>query len=186
MGTTRGMTSSSPSGDSPPGWDHNPTSPRRRAVLALMAFAGLLVAGYLSLYQLGVYDDVWDPFFSARTVLDLTEPVPDAVAGVAAYATELVLLALGGRDRWRSLPWTCLALGAVLTCGALVSVALIVIQPAIAGAWCTLCLVSAALSLALFVLGIGEARAAWQHIARVHHRGIPWRDAVWGRTPHPS
>jgi Vitamin K epoxide reductase family len=170
----------------PPGWDENPTSFGHRLLLAALAFAGLLVALYLTLYQLGAYDTVWDPFFDSRTVLDLTEPVPDALAGVLAYATELVLLAIGGRARWRTHPWVCLLLGAVLTAGAVVSIALIVIQPTVAGDWCTLCLVSAALSLALFVLGIDEARAAWQHIRRVRERGAGWADAVWGRAPHLS
>lgn len=170
----------------PPGWKHNPTSWRRRGLLALLAAGGLIVATYLTLFQLGVLDEVWDPWFDSRTVLELTEPVPDALAGVLAYAAELVLLALGGRDRWRSLPWACLALGAVLACGAVVSIALIVIQPAVAGAWCTLCLASAALSLALFALGIGEAAAAWQHVRRARRQGVRFGDAVWGRAPEPS
>src|SRR3954451_9320989 len=113
----------------PPGFDHNPTTYRRRAGLAVLALAGLLVAGYLTLYQWDAWP-VWDPFFTAEKVLDLTKPVPDALAGVAAYGTELLLLALGGEDRWRRLPWVCLALGAVLTMGAVVSVALIIVQPA--------------------------------------------------------
>jgi Vitamin K epoxide reductase family len=162
----------------PPGWRENPTSAAKRARLAVLAFLGLLIASYLTLYQLHAYDTVWDPFFDSRTVLDLTKPVPDALAGVLAYATELVLLALGGRDRWRSLPWACLALGAVLTTGAVVSIALIIIQPTVAGDWCTLCLVSAALSLALFFLGIDEARAAWQEVARQRARGVGWVEAL--------
>jgi hypothetical protein len=170
--------------DRPPGWDENPTSYGHRALLAALAFTGFVVALYLTLYQFRLYDTVWDPFFDSRTVLDLTWPVPDALAGVIAYGAELVLLALGGQDRWRSLPWACLALGAVLTMGAVVSIALIIIQPTVAGAWCTLCLVSAALSLALFFLGIGEARAAWQHVVRAHERGATWGDAVWGRAAH--
>src|SRR3954447_10021656 len=168
--------------DVPPGWDHNPTSPRRRLGLAGLAFCGLVVATYLTLFQLHLYDTVWDPFVESRTVLELTAPDPDALGGVAAYAAELLLLAVGGRDRWRSLPWACLALGAVLTTGAVVSIALIAIQPSVAGAWCTLCLVSAALSLVLFVLGIGEARAAWQHVRRAQARGARLGDAIWGRA----
>jgi uncharacterized membrane protein len=164
----------------PPGWSHNPTSLRRRGLLAALASAGLLVATYLVLYQFGLYDSVWDPWFDAEKVLDLTYPIPDALAGVLAYGIELVLLALGGSDRWRSMPWVCLALGVVLTIGAVVSIGLIIVQATVAGAWCLLCLVSAALSLALFVLGIGEARAAWQFIARERRRGAELRDALWG------
>ncbi len=170
----------------PPGFDENPTSFSRRALLAALAGIGFLVALYLTLYQWRAWENVWDPFFDSRTVLDLTSPVPDALAGVLAYATEIALLALGGRDRWRSLPWACLALGGVLTTGAVVSIALIVIQPTVAGAWCTLCLVSAGVSFALFGLGIGEARAAWQHIQRARSQGIPLGDAFWGRAASAS
>jgi hypothetical protein len=154
----------------PPGWDHNPTSPRRRAGLAVLAGTGFAVALYLTLYQLGLYDSVWDPWLDSPAVLGLTEPVPDALAGALAYGAELVLLAVGGPARWRTHPWVCLALGAILTMGAVVSIGLIVVQPAVAGAWCLLCLVSAALSLALFALGIEEARAAWQHVRRTGQR----------------
>lgn len=170
----------------PPGWEENPTSFSRRALLVALAGIGLLVALYLTLYQWRAWSNVWDPFFDSRTVLDLTSPVPDALAGVLAYGTEIVLLALGGRDRWRSLPWVCLVLGAVLTMGAVVSIGLIVVQPTVAGTWCTLCLVSAALSLALFALGIGEVRAAWQHVSRARSQGIALGDAVWGRAASAS
>ncbi len=166
----------------PPGWHHNPTSLRRRALLAVLAACGLCIALYLTLFQFDAWTTVWDPWFDSRTVLDLTSPVPDALAGVLAYGAELLLLALGGRDRWRTLPWVCLALGAVLSGGAVVSIALIVIQPTVAGAWCTLCLVSAAISLILFVFGIGEARAAWQAIRRSVARGWSFGDAFWGRA----
>ena len=167
-------------GPVPPGFDENPTSYRRRALLGALALAGLLVASYLTLYQWGAWPE-WDPFFDATTVLDLTKPVPDALAGVAAYGVELLLLSLGGRDRWQRLPWACLALGAVLSAGAVTSIALIIVQPTVAGGWCTLCLLSAAISLALFFLGIGEARAAWQHVRRELARGTALGDAVWGR-----
>ncbi len=170
----------------PPGWSHNPTSPSRRGLLAALAAAGLLVSIYLTLYQWDAWGDVWDPFFDSRKVLDLTEPVPDALAGVLAYGGELVLLALGGRDRWRSLPWACLALGAMLAAGAVISIGLIVVQPTVAGSWCTLCLVSAALSLGLFALGAEEAVAALQHVRRARDMGVSLGDAVWGRAAFAS
>jgi hypothetical protein len=155
--------------DVPPGFDHDPTARSRRALLLGLAVAGLAIAAWLTLYQVGVLASPWDPVFgdrSSRAVLDLTEPVPDAAAGVLAYATEIVLLLVGPPGRWRTMPWTCLALGAVLATGAVVSIVLIVVQPAVADAWCLLCLGSAALSLALFALGIGEARAALAHLRR--------------------
>ena len=175
-----------PASSQPPGWAHDRTSYARRVVLAMLALAGLLIALYLTLYQWRAWSNVWDPFFDSRTVLDLTDPVPDALAGVLAYGAELLLLVPGGRDRWRSLPWACLALGAILTAGAAVSIGLIVVQPAVAGTWCTLCLASAALSLALFALGIEEAVAAWQHVRRAREQGISLGDAVWGRAASAS
>ncbi|HSD76141.1 MAG TPA: vitamin K epoxide reductase family protein [Solirubrobacteraceae bacterium] len=176
------MPDAPPAGAVPPGWDHNPTSLSRRALLSLLAAAGLAIALYLTLFQLRAFDTVWDPWFESRKVLELTEPVPDALAGVLAYGAELLLLALGGRDRWRSLPWVCLALGLTLATGGAVSIALIVIQPTVAAAWCTLCLASACLSLSLLALGFGEARAAWQHVRRARTRGVAFGDAFWGRA----
>lgn len=121
--------------------------------MPVLAALGLAVAGYLTLVQLDVIAQVWDPLFgaaSSRAVLDLTHPLPDAAAGTAAYGAELVLL-LAGRGR--------ILLGLILLAGALTSVALIIIQPVFVGHWCTLCLASAAVSFALLGFGRAEARA---------------------------
>jgi hypothetical protein len=145
-------------------------STSRRGVLSLLALAGLAIAVYLSLYQLGVISTPWDPFFGRRVdrVLDLTAPVPDALAGVMAYATELLLLAIG-----RTRLWARVALGGVLVSGVGVSIVLIVIQPTLVGDWCTLCLCSAGLSGALFALGIGDTRAALVSMGRPREHGQP-------------
>lgn len=172
--------------DVPPGWTKNPTDYRRRARLGVLAFAGLVIALYLTLYQFRAYDQVWDPFFDARKVLDATYPIPDAFAGVIAYGAELLLLVLGGRDRWRRLPWACLALGAILIGGVIVSIALIAVQATLLGHWCSLCLASAALSFALFGLGIDEARASFEFLTRARRAGIPLGDAFWGRAGRVS
>ncbi|HEU4975980.1 MAG TPA: vitamin K epoxide reductase family protein [Baekduia sp.] len=167
----------------PPGWSHNPTSYRRRLLLSGLSFTGLLIAIYLVLYQFRLYPEsaIVGPWDSPK-VLDATYPVPDAFAGVIAYGAELLLLALGGRDRWRSLPWVCLSLGAILATGAVVSVALIVVQPTVVGHWCIWCLGSALISFLLFFLGFGEAIASWQHVRRARERGVALGDAVWGRA----
>ena len=166
----------------PPGWDRNPTTWARRARIGVLALIGLCIASYLTLYQVGVFDRVWEPLFGggSRRVLDWTHPFPDAALGVVAYASELVLLAIGGEDRWRTKPWTVLALGLVILGGAVTSVALIIIQPTAVGGWCTLCLASAALSLAIFALGIDEPRAGLEHLARVRASGGSVRQALLG------
>ena len=136
----------------PPGWDENPTTYSKRIRLIVVAFAGLCIASYLTLYQLGIFTEVWDPFFpnGSPNVLRLMEPFPDAALGALAYMTEVVLSLIGGEDRWRTAPWTVLALGFVILCGTAVSVLLVIAQPFVVGAWCTLCLTSAFLSFAIF------------------------------------
>ncbi|HET7478425.1 MAG TPA: vitamin K epoxide reductase family protein [Rubrobacteraceae bacterium] len=164
----------------PPGFDKNPTRWSRRLLLAALALLGLFVSAYLALYQIGVIGGVWDPFFESRRVLDFLG-VPDAALGVLAYATEIILLFIGGRERWRTMPWTVLALGVVILSGAVVSVLLILMQAFLVGAWCTLCLASAAISLAIFLLGADEPVAGPRYLKRVRGSGgSAWR-ALWGR-----
>lgn len=165
----------------PPGWDDNPTAWPKRVAIAALAFAGLCVAGY----QLGVFPNVWDPLFQSPKVLHLQEPFPDAALGVVAYGAEIILSFIGGRDRWRTMPWTALAFGAVALSGALTSILLIIIQPTIANAWCTLCLVSAAISFAIFGFGYDEPLAAFQHLKGVRASGDSVRRALRGRNPKP-
>ncbi len=172
-------------GDSsvPPGWDENPTAWPRRIALAGIALVGFMVAGYLTLYQLHVFSRVWDPFFPRGTpiVTHLTDPFPDAILGVLAYGTEIALSFIGGSDRWRTMPWTAIGFGLVVASGAVVSVFLMIVQPTVAHAWCTLCLVSAGISLVLFGWGADEALAGMQHLKRVRASGGSiWR-AFWGR-----
>ncbi len=163
----------------PPGFDENPTAWPRRLLLMALALAGLFVSVYLTLFQVGVIGGVWDPFFRSEAVLTYLG-VPDASLGALAYATEVVLLSVGGRERWRTMPWTVLALGVVILSGAIVSVLLILMQAFLVGAWCALCLVSAAVSLAIFGLGYDEPLAGLRHLNRVRGSGgSAWR-ALWG------
>jgi hypothetical protein len=169
----------------PPGWDENPTAWPKRARLIAAASVGLCIASYLTLYQLGVFANVWDPFFRSEEVLRLLEPLPDAALGVVAYLAEIVLSLIGGEDRWRSAPWTVLALGVVISCGAAVSVLLVIVQLVVVGAWCTLCLVSALVSFLIFWWGVKEPLAALQHFRRVLHSGGSVWAELWGRGEPP-
>ena len=82
----------------PPGWDENPTAWPKRIRLVVLAFVGLCVASYLTLYQLGVFAHVWDPFFQSSKVLNPLGQFPDAALGVAAYLAEIVLSLIGAVD----------------------------------------------------------------------------------------
>jgi hypothetical protein len=166
----------------PPGWDQNPTAWPKRLSLAARAFVGFIVAGYLTLYQFGVFPTIWDPFFpnGSPKVLGFTYPFPDAALGVLAYLTEIVLSFIGGRERWRTMPWTSIALGFVVGFGAVVSVLLMIVQPVVVGAWCALCLASAFISFTIVGPGMEELLAALQHLKRVRaHRRSVWQ-ALWG------
>ena len=172
-------------GPIPPGWDENPTAWSKRLSLAARAFVGLCIASYLTLYQLGVFPNVWDPFFGngSREVLtssfSRSLPVPDASLGALAYLSEIVLSFIGGRDRWRTMPWTTVALGLVVGLGAVVSVLLMIVQPVVAGAWCTLCLASAFVSLTIVGPGLEELLATLQHLKRVRANGHSAWQALW-------
>lgn len=159
----------------PPGFDENPTAWPRRMLLAALALAGFCVSVYLTLFQIEVIPGVWDPFFTSPKVLTFLG-FPDAALGALAYATEIILLSIGGRERWRTMPWTVLALGVVILSGAIVSVLLILMQAFLVGAWCTLCLASAAISFAIFGLGYDEPLAGLRYLKRVRDSGgSAWR-----------
>ena len=169
-------------GTVPPGWEENPTAWAKRIRLVMLATVGACVASYLTLYQLGIVTEVWDPLFpdGSPKVLHLLEPLPDAALGALAYVTEIVLSLIGGEDRWFTAPWTVLALGFFILCGAAVSVVLLIVQPVVVGAWCTLCSVSAFVSFAIFGWGVDEPLAALQYLRAVRAKGGSTWSAPWG------
>ena len=166
----------------PPGWDENPTAWPKRLSFAARAFVGLCIATYLALYQVGVFSNVWEPFFGSGSREVLTSafsrslPVPDASLGALAYLTELVLSFIGGRDRWRTLPWTTIVLGFVVSFGAVVSILLMIVQPVVVGTWCTLCLASAVISVLMIGPAMDELLASLQYLKRERLLGrSTWR-----------
>ena len=163
----------------PPWFDENPTRWSRRLPIIVLACAGLCVSVYLTLYQVDVLQGVWDPFGRSTAVLEYLG-IPDAALGALAYGAEIILSLIGGSQKWRTMPWTVLAFGVVIVSGAGVSVLLILMQAFLVGAWCTLCLASAAISLAIFILGFKEPLAGIRYLVRVRGSGgSAWR-ALWG------
>jgi uncharacterized membrane protein len=136
----------------------------RRAFIAGLALAGLAIAVYLTLYQLGIAPTVWEPFFGdgSRRVLhspiSRLLPVPDASLGAAGYLVELVTGLIGGRERWRTAPKTVLFFGVVAAAMTLFGLLLAAVQAFWLRAGCTLCLGSAGISVAIAGLAWGEVR----------------------------
>jgi uncharacterized membrane protein len=168
--------------ETPEGWDYNPSTWRQRLPLVGVALVGFGIAVYLTLYQTDVVSDVWEPFFGSgsREILNSgvshALPVPDAALGAFGYLLDAVAGLVGGRQRWRTMPWMVLVFGAAVGPLGAVSVALTIIQPAVYGTFCTLCLASAAISLMLIPPAMDEVLASLQELARVRRRGgSAWR-----------
>lgn len=154
----------------PPGWSYNPSSWAQRIPIAAFALVGWLASRYLAAYQLGHIDTVWDPFFGDGTLRVITSnvsqsfPVSDAGLGSLAYVTEALLTCQGGERRWRTSPWMVIVFGILVIPLSLVSITLIILQPLVVGAWCSLCLFTAFCMLLPIALGIDEVAAVLQYL----------------------
>jgi uncharacterized membrane protein len=161
-----------------------PSSFGKRIPVVALALAACGVSIYLALYQYHVTDRVWDPLFGNGSEKVLTSPisralpVSDAALGAVAYFAEAVLELAGGRHRWRERSWLVLLLGLVAAALGVVGVVLVVSQPLLTGTFCTLCLVSAAISFTVVGLVSTEVLAAAKQVRARHRTGQSWRDAA--------
>lgn len=181
----------------PPGWDHCPSGGAQRLPIVVAGLVGLLAAGWLSLYQGDVVDTVWEPFFGDDPDEIVLEsgfsrwfernlPVGDAFMGAFVYFADVVTGSIGGRDRWRRMPWLIGLFTLFVVVMGAVSVVLVVFQPVLYGAFCTLCIVSAVASLCMIGPALDEVLATLQHLSRVRAGdGSLWR-AVWGLSPEAA
>ncbi len=173
--------------DIPPGWSHNPSAWSKRLPVLALALTGCGIATYLGLYQLNIVQVVWEPFFEDGSHRILKEssiahllPVPDAVLGAMVYLLDAAAGAIGGRTRWRTMPWIVLLLGVIAGGLAVGGVLLTICQPLLFHAYCTLCLASAACSILMVGLVMAEVMAALQFLKREREQGhSAWR-ALWG------
>jgi uncharacterized membrane protein len=172
--------------DVPPGWDYNPSTWKQRVPIIVMAWVAFGIAAYLALYQWRLVGDVWEPFFGegSRVILNswISEllPIPDAALGALSYLVDAIAGLIGGKSRWRTMPWMVVLFGIAVGPLGAVSVLLVIFQPVLFGAWCTLCLATAVLSVLMIGPAMDEVLASLQHLKRVRARGeSAWR-AFWG------
>lgn len=170
----------------PPGWDYNPAAWSERLPIVGLALVGLGIASYLGLYQIDVVDAVWEPFFGdgSVTILDsrisYVLPVPDAWLGAFGYFVDAVTGAIGSTKRWKKMPWIVVVFGIAVGPLGFVSMMLVVFQPVLFDAFCTLCLASAVVSIAMIGPAMDEMLASLQYLKRVRLSGqSAWR-AFWG------
>ena len=139
----------------PQGFKSKPSSWEKRKALLILAVAGFFVALYLGLYELKVFETVWDPFFGSgtRNVLNSSFsrslPIPDGILGAFGYLCDVILVSIGNESRWYASPWIVILYFLLVVLMALVSIFLIILQAFIVHAWCTLCLLSAVLSISM-------------------------------------
>lgn len=180
--------------DIPPGWAYTPASWLQRTPIAVLALVGFFIARYLGAYQLGHVDTVWEPFFPGsgemKGVMNGTEtiitssvskawPIADGALGAIVYMLELVMTWMGGKDRWRTMPWMVLALGILIVPLGVVSIYFIIIQPIQIGTWCTLCLIAALAMAVMIPYSLDEFVAMGQFLVDAHRRGKPFWRTFW-------
>lgn len=169
----------------PPGWSYDPSTAAQRAPLIALALFGFLASRYMGAYQLGYVGVVWDPVFGDGTMRVLDSrisaafPVSDAGLGAVAYAVGALLGFTGDRTRWRTMPWVVALFGVVVVSLGVVQVLLVLSQPLLVGAWCTLCLLSAFGTLWMIALSFDEVVATLQLLDRRTDEGVPLWRAFW-------
>jgi uncharacterized membrane protein len=157
----------------PPGWNFNPSAWSQRLPVLALSLLGLLIAGYLFLFQIHVFNSVWDPFFGKGTEKVLTSgfsklfPVPDAALGILGYFGDLLFGSIGGEKRWKSMPVMVLLFGLAVGPLGFVSIVLAIVQPVMVHTWCTLCLLSAFISVFIVGPSMPEILATLQYLKRV-------------------
>jgi hypothetical protein len=176
--------------DIPPGWTANPSSWHQRIPIIVLAMFGGAAATWLALYQQGVVQTIWEPFFGDGTTDIVRDsgfsqffdrfPIGDAALGAFGYLADAVTGAIGGTRRWRTMPWIVIAFGAFVGPFGAISVMLTIFQPVLYHSFCTLCLFSGVVSLAMIGPGVDEVLASLQHLRRERADGKSvWR-TFWG------
>jgi uncharacterized membrane protein len=172
----------------PPGWDYNPSAWKQRLPIVALALVAFGAASHLALYQFGIIEEPWEPFFGDGSKIILESwvskllPVSDAALGALSYVADAVAGLVGGRRRWRTMPWMVVLFGILVGPLGAVSVLLVILQPVVFGAWCTLCLLTALLSVLMVGPTLDEVLASLQFVKREKALGnSAWR-AFWGSS----
>ncbi|MHA6249379.1 vitamin K epoxide reductase family protein [Pontibacter sp. CAU 1760] len=172
--------------DIPPGWSYNPAAWGQRMPIVIMAMVGVLIASYMALFQLKIIEEVWEPFFGNDSRKILTSsvskvlPIPDAALGAIGYLADALTGVIGGVRRWRTMPWIVIMFGLAVGPLGFISILLVVLQPVMFDAWCTLCLTSAAISVIMIGPAMDEMLASLQYMKRAKNANVSLWKIFWG------
>jgi uncharacterized membrane protein len=169
----------------PPGWTYNPSTWSQRIPIIGLAFVGFLLAKYLAAYQLGHISNVWDPFFADGTKRILESdvskafPISDAGLGAWSYLLDAVAGIYGSSRRWRTQPWVVVLFGLMVIPPGVTSIVLVMLQPIVVGAWCTICLTTAIVMLLMIPPAIDEVVATVQFLRQSKFQGKSLWTTFW-------
>lgn len=169
----------------PPGWTYNPSTAGQRIPIMILAFLGFLFSRNLASFQLGHIPDIVDPFFGDGTRRVLTSdiskafPVSDAGLGALTYLLDVIAASIGGRARWRTMPWAVVLFGFMIIPTGVTSITLVMLQPIGVGAWCTLCLLTAFIMLIMVPPAVDEVLASFQLLKRKREEGESFWKVFW-------
>ncbi|HEY5370077.1 MAG TPA: vitamin K epoxide reductase family protein [Hanamia sp.] len=169
--------------DIPFGSSSNPSSWSKRVPLLILASVGFLIALYLGLYQLHVFENVWEPFFGngtnavVKSSFSRSLPIPDGLIGAFGYLCDIVLVSIGDHVRWKTKLWIVILYSILVGMMGFVSILLIILQPVVLHTWCTLCLASAVLSLSMVIPAMQELSASL-HLIKAKRSSETFWEAV--------
>jgi uncharacterized membrane protein len=153
--------------------------------MIIAAFLCWVISRYLAAFQLGYIQSIWEPFFGDGTVKVLTSevskawPISDAGLGAAAYTFEMLMAWMGGKTRWRTMPWMVTFFFILVVPLGVTSIVLVILQPVSVGEWCTLCLATALIMLVMIPFTVDEVVAMGQFLRRSVREGKPFWRTFW-------
>jgi hypothetical protein len=171
--------------DVPLGWSYNPSSWVQRAPIIALGLVSFLLTQYMAAFQLGHINWAWDPIFGDGTVTILNSsvskafPVSDAGWAAWIYLVEFLSALMGDPRRWRTMPWMVSIFGALVVPLGIVSIALMIMQPVIVGAWCTICLITAFLMVLMVALSLDEVLAMIEYLQQTRRAGKSMWRTFW-------
>ncbi len=188
-GMMKMMMTMPPGPEIPPGWTYNPSSWLQRTPIIILGWIGFFGSRYLTAYQLGYIDHIWDPFFGNGSEKVLTSavsksfPISDAGLGTISYTIEVLMGYMGMSNRWRTMPWMVAFFGFLVIPLGVISIVLIILQPVAVGFWCSVCLLTAVAMLIMVPLTLDEVVAMIQFLVKRVKSGKPfWRTFWMGDT----
>lgn len=179
--------------DLPGGWSYNPSAWSQRIPIIALGFIGMCIASYLTSFQFGWVDRIWDPVFGSESTAKVLEspvsklfPVSDALLGAIGYLGDWVFGAVGGTKRYKTMPWVVMIFGIFIVPFGGTSIALALIMPSIVGTWCFLCLVNTIIAIILIPMSWDEVWLSIRAMRSMVRNGATWWEAFAGKAADKS